>query len=142
MSILPDFPESKSTLSWLTPSEKKLALRRIAEDEGQADEFAFKISKVGTSGSTVGVHLRNRWPGLYLALTDSKVWWLTLIMTVMVVSLSFNAYFPTIVGTLTMSLSSAEQGHEYGADVNVVLLLCVPPWVWATVVAVLVNRLV
>ena len=115
----------------------------MAEDEDEAPSTTFKLSETRTSGSTVGLRLRKRWPGLYLALVDSKVWWLTLMMTVMVVSLSFNAYFPTIVGTLvTMDSSSTEQGLRYGSDVNQALLLCVPPWVWATGVAVWVNKLV
>lgn len=137
MSILPDFPETKSTLTWLTPAERELALRRMAEDSihEQRDEdfrLAFK-STSSRSRLSLPLKLGNRWPGLYLALIDPKVWWLALTLTVMVISLSFNAYFPTIVGTLTIGS---------GSNVKMVLLLCVPPWLWATVVAVLVNRFV
>jgi len=140
MSILPDFPETKSTLTWLTPPERELALRRMAEDaiHEQRDEdsrLTFKAFKSTSSETRISLLLKleNRWPGLYLALIDPKVWWLALTLTFMVVSLSFSAYFPTIVGTLTTGS---------GSNVKIVLLLCVPPWLWATGVAVLVNRFV
>ena len=148
MSILPDFPASRSTLTWLTPAERELALRRMAEDafheqRNEVSELAFEMSKSTSSRSklSLGPQLGNRWPALYLALVDPKVWWLALTLAVMVMSLSFGAYFPTIVGTLTMDLGSGH-GHGDGSNVKLVLLLCVPPWLWATVVAVLVNRFV
>ena len=132
MSILPDFPESKTTLSWLTLGERKLALRRMAEDA----ETSCKFSQTGFR-SLSSLRLVNRWPGLHEALTDSKVWWLALTLTVMVASLSFSAYFPTIVGTLMVGL-----GYRSNENVMAVLLLCVPPWVCATGLAILVSRLV
>ena len=58
--VLPDFP---ATTSWLTPLERRLAEMRMAEDVGESD------------GENTGA-LR----GLYLALTDWKVWWLSLAM--------------------------------------------------------------
>ena len=45
----------------------------------------------------------------------------------MVVSLSFNAYFPTLTATL-------------GYNRTVTLLLCAPPWAFATIVAFGVTR--
>jgi hypothetical protein len=147
MTVLPDFPETETTLSWLTPAERKLALYRMAEDALQEQQFSetsttgVKLIKSCNSRTYLGLQLGNRWPGLYLALTDPKVWWLALTMTVMVASLSFNAYFPTIVEASTLGLGVAHQ-HGHSSNVNVVLLLCVPPWICATGVAILMNRLV
>lgn len=38
--------------------------------------------------------------GFISAVKDWKVWWLALALTSMVVSLSFNAFFPTLSATL------------------------------------------
>lgn len=65
--------------------------------------------------------------GLTMALSDWKVWWLALALTSMVVSLSFNAYFPTLSATM-------------GNNATVTLLLCAPPWVFATIVALGVSK--
>jgi hypothetical protein len=51
--------------------------------------------------------------GFVNAMTDWKVWWLALALTSMVVSLSFNAFFPTLSATL-------------GFNTTVTLLLCAP----------------
>lgn len=67
--------------------------------------------------------------GMILALTDWKVWWLALALTSMVVSLSFNAFFPTLSATM-------------GYNRTVTLLLCAPPWGFATIVAFVVTRYV
>lgn len=146
MSILPDFPEAKTTLSWLTPTERRLALRRMAEavQEPRCSGTSTLGFKSTNSKTYLALQLESRWPGLHLAVTDPKVWWLALTMSVMVMSLSFHAYFPTIIGTLMMATGSAGHGHRHGhgSGVKMVLLLCVPPWVWATGVAVWVNRLV
>ncbi|KII94823.1 hypothetical protein PLICRDRAFT_33639 [Plicaturopsis crispa FD-325 SS-3] len=109
--ILPDFP---STTTWLTPAERALAERRMAEDAGVGDE-----------GETEAK--RGHGAGLVLAMTDWKVWWLALALASMVVSLSFNAYFPTLSATM-------------GYNRTVTLLLCAPPWVFATLVAFGVTR--
>ena len=120
MSILPDFPETKTTLNWLTVAERKLALRRMAEPVqklrcSKTSTLAFK----STNSKTYLLQLGNRWPGLYLAVTDLKVWWLALMMSVVVMSLSFNAYFPMIVGTLTMGMGSVGHGNRQGHGSNV-----------------------
>ncbi len=60
--------------------------------------------------------------GFWLAVTDWKVWWLALALTSQVVALSFNAYFPTLAATL-------------GFNRTVTLLLCAPPFVFASLVA-------
>lgn len=120
--ILPDFPDTSS--SWLTPAEKALAQRRMMEDAGVDD--ALKISGHTTSSSS-RARRQASMLGLIMALSDLKVWWLALSLTAMVVSLSFNAYFPTLSATL-------------GYNTTVTLLLCVPPWVFATIIALAVSR--
>ena len=111
MYILPDFPESSN--AWLTPAENALAVQRIVEDvETHSD------SRTSASGLFLGFHL---------AVSDWKVWWLGLTLAAMIVSLSFNAYFPTLVATL-----------GYGPTVT--LLLSAFPWLFATGVALPLSR--
>lgn len=107
--ILPDFPETSS--GWLTPAEQALAIKRMSEDAGVNINDLDKGHKSGFS----------------LAISDWKVWWLAATLTCMVFSLSYNAYFPTLVSTLGYSSTST-------------LLLCVPPWIFATVVALALSR--
>jgi MFS family permease len=113
--VLPDFPTSST--SWLTPPERQLALERMKEDYFGVDEEEETGSKSFSFESS----------GLWLALGDGKVWWLALTLTSMVVSLSFNAFFPTLSATMGFSRTGT-------------LLLCAPPWVFATVVAFGVTR--
>jgi sugar phosphate permease len=108
--ILPDFP---ATSRFLTPQERALAEKRMAEDVGVGDENQTETES----------HTR----GLVLALTDWKVWLLALALTSMVIGLSFNAFFPTLSATM-------------GFDRTETLLLCAPPWIFATIVAFLVTR--
>ncbi|KAF8076337.1 MFS general substrate transporter [Lyophyllum atratum] len=105
--VLPDFP---SNSRWLSPQERALALRRMEEDAGVGDE-----EQTEGQGS-----------GLWLALTDIKVWWLALAMTSQVVALSFNAFFPTLSATL-------------GYNTTVSLLLCAPPFVFTVIVAAFLS---
>lgn len=116
MFILPDFPENSS--SWLSPSEKAVALERMAEDIGYEEDL--------TLGDGIESKEHGWWPGLRLAIRDWKVWWLSATLTCMVTSLSFNAYFPTLSATM-------------GYGTNITLLLCVPPWLFATGVALLLS---
>lgn len=109
--ILPDFPSTSSR--WLSPLEVKLAELRMAEDCGVGDE----------AETESGGQIR----GLVMAVTDWKVWWLAISLTSMVVSLSFNAYFPTLTATL-------------GYSSTITLLLCAPPWAFATIVAFIITR--
>ncbi|KAK2466174.1 hypothetical protein APHAL10511_001816 [Amanita phalloides] len=101
--ILPDFP---STTRWLTPQERALALKRMEEDVGVGDQE----------------ETENRGNGLWLAMKDWKVWWLALILASQAVTLSFNAYFPTLTATL-------------GYDPTVSLLLVAPPLVFGALFA-------
>lgn len=106
--ILPDFP---ATTKWLTEEERALALRRLEEDGRGKDE------NEDSSGRA----------GLWMAITDWKVWWMALLLTSWVVSLSFNAYFPTLSATM-------------GFSGTVTLLLCAPPFLFTTVVAFGLSR--
>ena len=108
--VLPDFP---ATSTWLSPLERRLAEKRLEEDIGVGDN-----DETEKSG-----HLQ----GLILAFSDWKVWWLALTLTSMVVSLSFNAFFPTLSKTM-------------GYNNTVTLLLCAPPWIFATICAFVVTR--
>ncbi|KZT13068.1 MFS general substrate transporter [Laetiporus sulphureus 93-53] len=114
--VLPDFPATSHT--WLSPLEVRLAEKRMEEDAGVGDE-----DPVAKSDG----HSHTQLEGLQLALSDWKVWLLALALTSMVVSLSFNAFFPTLTATL-------------GFDTTVTLLLCAPPWALATIVAFAVAR--
>ncbi|KAJ7283701.1 MFS general substrate transporter [Mycena rebaudengoi] len=103
--ILPDFP---TNTKWLSPEERELALLRMTEDAGVGDE----------SETERGGHMT----GIFLAISDWRVWWLALALTSQVVALSFNAFFPTLTATL-------------GYSPTVTLLLCAPPFGVAAVVA-------
>lgn len=105
--ILPDFPATTRSLS---PLERKLALLRMAEDVGETDE-----EDKGEEHSQMH--------GLKLAVTDWKVWWLAFALLSQVLSLSFNAYFPTLAATLGFK------------STTVTLLLTAPPWFFATFVS-------
>lgn len=107
--ILPDFPET--TTGWLTPAEQALAVRRMVEDAG------------GQSGREKS----GQFYGLSLAIRDKKVWFLAFGLTCFVISLSFNAYFPTLTATL-------------GFNPTITLLLCSPPWLVATVISLINSR--
>ena len=110
--ILPDFPNNSH--SFLSPEEMRLAQLRMEEDVGIADDEEAERKA-------------SRFPGFFEALADWKVYWLALALTSLVVSLSFNAFFPTLTATL-------------GYSPTVTLLLCAPPWIFATIVAFAVNR--
>ncbi|KAJ7576928.1 MFS general substrate transporter [Mycena floridula] len=108
--ILPDFP---ATTKWLSPLERTLALQRMTEDAGVGDQ-----EETETQGA---MH------GLWLALSDWKVWWLAVALTAQVIALSFNSFFPTLTATL-------------GFSPTVTLLLCAPPFVFATIAAFFLSR--
>jgi len=116
--ILPDFPESNA--SWLTLAERSLARRRMIDDIVMDDEL---MDTDNRSTKTKDAHFL----GLVMALQDWKVWWLFLAMASMTVSLSFNVFFPTLSATM-------------GYSRTVTLLLCTPPWVFATAAALFGSR--
>ncbi|KIK65337.1 hypothetical protein GYMLUDRAFT_219266 [Collybiopsis luxurians FD-317 M1] len=106
--VLPDFPQTTS--GWLSPVEQALAIRRMQEDT--AEDF-----------------IDNPRPlhGLWLALSDWKVWWLTAILAVYAFASSFHFYFPTLVQTI-------------GYSPIVTLLITVPPWLTAILAVILLSR--
>jgi uncharacterized membrane protein len=110
--VLPDFPQN--SYRFLSPEEMRLAKLRMQEDVGIGDSDETELK-----GS--------RFPGLFEALGDWRVYWMAFALTSMVVSLSFNAFFPTITATL-------------GYSPIVTLQLCAPPWGFATLVAFAVSR--
>lgn len=115
MFILPDFP---TTTRWLSPLERKLAIRRMEEDGGlnESDQEDPRL------------HAKQR-SGLWQALSDWKVWWLAVALSSEVIALSFNAFFPTLTATL-------------GYGTTVTLILVAPPWFLAAISAFLVARFV
>ncbi|KAF9782268.1 MFS general substrate transporter [Thelephora terrestris] len=109
--VLPDFPSNSHR--WLSPIEVRLAVKRMEEDAGTGDEGQTEAKGQGQV--------------LIDTLTDRKVMYMALNIICMVISLSFNAFFPTLTATL-------------GYNRTVTLLLCAPPWVFATLVAFAVTR--
>ena len=65
--------------------------------------------------------------GFILALSDWKVWWLAFSMMALVAALSYHVYFPTLSATM-------------GYNRTITLLLCAPPWIFASAVALLLSR--
>ncbi|EJD01117.1 MFS general substrate transporter [Fomitiporia mediterranea MF3/22] len=130
--ILPDFP---TTTRWLTPLERSLALRRMAEDGGikiDDEEGAEVLSQnpEGALGSTIVpknklARLTRHGRGFWLAVGDWKVWWLAVAFTAEVTALSFNAFFPTLTATL-------------GFNSTITLILAAPPW-FVTAIAAFFN---
>jgi hypothetical protein len=110
--ILPDFPATPC--SWLTVEEQVLAQLRMEED-------------IGVDNIEEMEGLKGEKSGLQQALSDWKVWWLTIAMTSVHIMCSFNAFFPTLSATL-------------GYSSTVSLLLCIPPWMFATCSAFLMSR--
>ncbi|KIK90668.1 hypothetical protein PAXRUDRAFT_800745 [Paxillus rubicundulus Ve08.2h10] len=105
--ILPDFPHNTS---WLSDQEKKLAILRMRED-----------------ASTSVPDTASQSSGLWLALSDWKVWWFAVAVTAHINALSFNLYFPTLTATM-------------GFRTTVSLLLCAPPFIVAAIFAFLYSR--
>ncbi|KAG2055550.1 MFS general substrate transporter [Suillus hirtellus] len=105
-------PNSPHNTTWLTPEERSLAITRLADDGyGRLD----------------GPGKRGTIQGLWDALSDWKVWWFSGAIIIDYMSLSFVLYFPTIVATM-------------GYDVTITLLLAVPPWVLAAIIAFALSR--
>ncbi|KAL7417111.1 MFS general substrate transporter [Mrakia frigida] len=109
--ILPDFPHNSRGF---TTEEKALAVLRMTEDAGEPD-------------STDGEAANGILHGLKLAATDYKVYVLSMALTCMVIGLSFNQFFPQLTTTL-------------GYNNTNTLLLCAPPFVFATIMAFIVAR--
>ncbi|KAM6503180.1 MFS general substrate transporter [Amanita muscaria] len=99
--VLPDFP---MTTRWLLPQERALALKRMEEDAGVGDE--------GEEGGHIA--------GLWLAITDWKLWWIAVAVTSQTVALSFSIYLPTLTATL-------------GYNPTISLLLVAPPFIFTAI---------
>jgi hypothetical protein len=109
--IIPDFPHNTK---WLTEQESRLAQRRMAEDSADlADASGLK-----TGGVT---------EGLRLAVFDWKVWYFAVVLANFTTALSFNAFFPTLTAT-------------FGYNTTISLILCAPPFIFAALVAFVLNR--
>lgn len=107
MAILPDLPHNTRGF---TAEERAVAVVRMTEDVGEVDEDD------KTQGPLAG---------LYMAVKDMKIYIMMLTFTAYTVGLSFNAFFPTLTGTL---------GFAYIPT----LLMSAPPWAFACIVS-LVN---
>ncbi|EPT00458.1 hypothetical protein FOMPIDRAFT_1030504 [Fomitopsis schrenkii] len=99
-------PDYPHNTRWLTPAELRLAQVRLAEDAGEADED--------------GAH-ETAWTGLMQALKDPKVAVFSIMNCSQLLGLGFINFFPTISATL-------------GFSTTVSLLLCAPPWIYATII--------
>ncbi|KAI5777933.1 major facilitator superfamily domain-containing protein [Geopyxis carbonaria] len=99
--VLPDFPK---TTAWLSDAERELAMRRLAEEAGEADEDAG----------------RSVWAGLREAAGDGKTYLLGVTVFGMVSSGTVTNFFPTVVETL-------------GYSRTVSLLLTAPPYALAVI---------
>ncbi|GJJ06209.1 hypothetical protein Clacol_000398 [Clathrus columnatus] len=82
-----DFP---ATTRWLSPDERKLAMLRMSEDVGEADEENQKEE-------------HNQLTGLKLAVTDWKVWWLAFAMLSQVLTLAATLGFESTTVTLLLT---------------------------------------
>ena len=98
--VLPNFP---ATTKWLTNEERILAQWRLEEDAGETDE-----------------HGKSMLRGLKLAVKDTRLWVLMLMISCLVSAGSLTNFFPTIVQTL-------------GYNNTVSLLLTVPPYALAVI---------
>ena len=110
--VLPDFPQYASR--FLYPEEMRLAKLRMQEDVGIGDDDESESKD-------------SHFPGLFEALSDWRVYWLAFALAGLEVSLSFSAFFPTLTETL-------------GYSPTVTLLLCAPPWIFATLVSFAISR--
>ncbi|KAH6850582.1 general substrate transporter [Chaetomium sp. MPI-CAGE-AT-0009] len=104
--ILPDLPHNTRGF---TEEERYVAQLRMTEDVGVAD-----TDEPDQSAFT----------GLIMALKDPKVYLMMFTLTAYVVGLSFNAFFPTLTGTL-------------GFDYVPTLLMSAPPWAFSCLVSLI-----
>ncbi|KAE8367307.1 major facilitator superfamily domain-containing protein [Aspergillus caelatus] len=105
--ILPDLP---TNTRGFTKDELDLAQLRMAEDVGEAD---------------VDSEDQGPWDGFFMAIKDIKIYIMMITFTAYVVGLSFNAFFPTLTGTL---------GFGYVPT----LLMSAPPWVFSCLFSLVV----
>ncbi|KAF4126772.1 to tartrate transporter [Geosmithia morbida] len=106
--ILPDLPTNSRGF---TADELEVAQLRMTEDVGEAD---------------VDAEGQSAFAGLFMAVRDPKIYVMMLTFTAYVVGLSFNAFFPTLTGTL---------GFSYVPT----LLMSAPPWVFSCMMSLAVS---
>ncbi|KIK97995.1 hypothetical protein PAXRUDRAFT_9847 [Paxillus rubicundulus Ve08.2h10] len=99
-----------SSASWLTPEELALARRRVEEDACGSDHLD-QAKYLST---------------LAQALTDWRMWWLSTCLLCLYAANSFTNFFPTLSATM-------------GYSPTISLLLCAPPWIIATITALVVS---
>lgn len=104
--ILPDLPHNSRGF---TEEERAVAVYRMTEDVGEADEDSAEQSPFA---------------GLAMAVKDTKIYIMMLTFTAYVVGLSFNAFFPTLTRTL-------------GFGYITTLLMSAPPWAFACLVSII-----
>ncbi|KAH7402213.1 major facilitator superfamily domain-containing protein [Phaeosphaeria sp. MPI-PUGE-AT-0046c] len=104
--ILPDLPHNSKGF---TEEERAVAVLRMTEDVGEADEDSADQSP---------------WAGLIMAVKDVKIYVMMLTFTAYVVGLSFNAFFPSLTRTL-------------GFGYITTLLMSAPPWAFACLVSII-----
>lgn len=102
--VLPDLPHNSRGF---TAEERAVAVLRMTEDVGEADADA---------------ETQSPFAGLLMAVKDAKIYVMVLTFTAYVVGLSFNAFFPTLTGTL---------GFGYIPT----LLMSAPPWAFSCLVS-------
>lgn len=108
--VLPDFP---ANTRWLSPLERRLAIKRLEEDAR-----SIKVAETGNAKPD---------QSQLVALRDGKVWWLALTMFVITLSNSYAAFFPTLSKTM-------------GLNDTTTLLLCAPPWILSAICSFPVSR--
>ncbi|EFX06223.1 tartrate transporter [Grosmannia clavigera kw1407] len=106
--ILPDLPHNSRGF---TVEELQVAQLRMAEDVGEADIDSEEMGVLD---------------GLFLAVRDWKIYVMLIFFIAYIIGLSFNAFFPTLTGTL-------------GFATTPTLLMSAPPWVAACIVSLLVS---
>ncbi|KAF2184728.1 MFS general substrate transporter [Zopfia rhizophila CBS 207.26] len=104
--ILPDLPHNSRGFS---EEELFVAQLRMTEDVGEAD----------TDSADQGP-----FDGLIMAIKDVKIYLMMFTFAAYVVGLSFNAFFPSLTGTL-------------GFDYVPTLLMSSPPWVFSCIVSLI-----
>ncbi|CCM04646.1 uncharacterized protein FIBRA_06830 [Fibroporia radiculosa] len=101
-------PDYPHNTRWLSAEQRRLAQVRLAEDAGEADEDGSHESAL---------------VGLKMAIKDPKVPIMAVMCCSQLLGLGFINFFPTIAGTM-------------GYSTTITLLLCVPPWIFATIACV------
>ncbi|KAJ0331521.1 hypothetical protein COL922a_011793 [Colletotrichum nupharicola] len=104
--ILPDLPTNSKGF---TEEELYVAQLRMTEDVGEADADSADMGPLD---------------GLYMAVKDVKIYVMMLTFTAYVVGLSYNAFFPTLTGTL---------GFGYVPT----LLMSSPPWAFSCIISLI-----